>query len=382
MNVRKIMGLWLSILVLCACTGKKSEPGSDASSEIVIGEFGSLTGSEATFGISSNNGLKMAIDEQNAKGGIDGRKIKLITYDNQGRPEEAASVVKRLITQDNVIGIVGEVASPRTLFAAPIAQQYKIPLITPSSVDPKITRVGDHIFRVCFTNPFQGLVMAKFAAQNLKLKRVAILKDMKSDYSLGLAESFEKSFKEQGGEIVATESFQNDDTDFKAQLTQIRSSKPDGIFIPGYYTAVGLIARQVRQLGMKAILLGGDGWESPKLAEIGKDAVIGSFFSTHFTAENPDPFIVDFVKRFKTRYSEIPNGLAAAGYDAGLAMIAALSKAKPLGPETLRTQIASLKDLKGVTGTITINDKRDAVKSAAVVQVTAEGMRFVTTVNP
>lgn len=382
MNVRRILGLWVAIHVLCACTGKKAEPGSDLNSDIPIGEFGSLTGSEATFGISSNNGLKLAIDEQNAKGGIDGRKIKLITYDNQGRSEEAASVVKRLITQDNVVGVIGEAASPRTLFAAPIAQQYKVPLITPSSTDPKITRVGDYIFRVCFTNPFQGLVMAKFTAQNLKLKRVAILKDMKSDYSLGLAESFEKAFKDLGGEIVATESFQNDDTDFKAQLTQIRSAKPDGIFIPGYYTAVGLIARQVRQLGMKAILLGGDGWESPKLAEIGKDAVIGSFFSTHFTAENPDPFIVDFVKRYKARFSDIPNGLAAAGYDAGLALIAALQKAKPLSPETLRAQIAALKDMKGVTGTITINDKRDAVKSAAVVQVTAEGMRFVTTINP
>lgn len=372
------------LLCLCFVWGcKKNAPSnSEGSNDILIGGFDSMTGPEATFGISTNNGERLAFDAKNAAGGVKGRKIRLISYDNQGKAEEAAAVVKRLITQDKVVAILGEVASTRSLFAAPVAQQFKIPMITPSSTNPKVTQVGDHIFRVCFIDSFQGTVMAKFARQNLKLKRVAVLKDLKSDYSLGLAEYFEKTFKELGGEIVSVENYQSDDTDFKAQLTQIRGHKPDGIFIPGYYLGVGLIARQARQLGIKATLLGGDGWESPKLAEIGKDAVVGSFFSTHFTAESSDSFIQEFVKRYKEKFGVIPDGLAAAGYDAALVLIDALERAPELTPSAIREQIAKTKDFKGVTGQITLNEKRDAVKSAVVVQVTADGMRFVTTINP
>ncbi len=375
----KILVLW-SVCAFVACTPQK--PVILENQDILVGEYESLTGSEATFGLSDSYGIKLAFEEQNAKGGINGRKIRLITYDDQGKPDEAATVVKRLITQDKVILILGEVASPRTLFAAPIAQQYKIPLITPSSVDPKITEVGDFIFRICFTSVFQGHVMAEFAAKNLKLKRIAILKDLKSDYSIGFAESFKKDFKTLGGEIVSEQNYSGDDNDFKAQLTEIRSQNPDGLFIPGYYTGVGLIARQARQLGIKTTLLGGDGWESPKLKEIGKSAVIGSYFSTHFNSENPDPFIVDFVKRFKTRFTSKPDGLSAAGYDAGLAAIQALKNANPLTPDNIRLALLNLKNLQGVTGNISINQKRDAVKSAVVVQVTDDGMRFVTTINP
>lgn len=372
----------LSAMVLLAIAGcKKSATTNDQ--EILIGQYGSMTGSEATFGLATDKGIKMAFDAKNAAGGVKGKKLKLITYDNQGKSEEAASVLKKLITQDNVVAVLGEVASTRSLFAGRVAQQMKVPMITPSSTNPKVTQVGDYVFRVCFIDTFQGTAMARFAREHLKLSRVAILKDMKSDYSLGLAEYFEKTFKELGGEIVAIEDYQSDDTDFKGQLTQIRSKKPDGIFIPGYYTGVGLIARQARQLGIKVPLLGGDGWESPKLVEIGKEAVQGSYFSTHFTAESSDPFVQDFVKKYKALYGgEVPDGLAAAGYDAALVLIDALEKAPELTPKAIRDQIAQTKDFKGVTGVITLNEKRDAVKPAVVVRVDGDGVRFVTNMNP
>lgn len=377
-----LKSLLIGTLLSFAIIGCKKS-GTPAGDEILIGQYGSMTGSEATFGISTDNGVKMAIDEKNAAGGVKGKKLKLITYDNQGKSEEAASVVKKLITQDNVIAVIGEVASTRSLFAAPVAQQFKVPMITPSSTNPKVTQVGDYVFRVCFIDTFQGTAMAHFAREHLKLSKVAILKDMKSDYSLGLAEYFEKTFKELGGTIVAVENYQSDDTDFKGQLTQIRAKNPDGIFIPGYYTGVGLIARQARQLGIKVPLMGGDGWESPKLVEIGKDAVQGSYFSTHFTAESTDPFVQEFVKRYKARYEgEVPDGLAAAGYDAALVLIDAMEKAPELTPQAIRDQLAKTKDFKGVTGAITINDKRDAVKPAVVVRVDGGGVRFVTNMNP
>jgi branched-chain amino acid transport system substrate-binding protein len=376
--LRALLLVAIGLTVFVGCTKNSS-----SSNEIIVGEFDTLTGSEATFGISTSQGERLAIDEKNAAGGIRGRQIKLITYDNQGKAEEAASVVKRLITQDHALAILGEVASTRSLFAAPVAQQFKVPMISPSSTSPKVTQVGDYIFRVCFIDAFQGHVMAKFAHENLKLKNVAILKDMKSEYSIGLADVFAARFKEMGGTIADIEDYQSDDTDFKAQLTQIRGKNPDGIFIPGYYTGVGLMARQARQLGIKAVLLGGDGWESPKLVEIGKDAVLGSYFSTHFTAENSEAYIQEFVKKYKEKYHEVPDGLAGAGYDAALALITAMEHATdPLTPENIRNQIAQIKNLKGVTGNITIKANRDADKAAVIVQVTSAGTKFVTSMTP
>jgi branched-chain amino acid transport system substrate-binding protein len=229
---------------------------------IKIGEVGSMTGSEATFGISTHEGLQLAIKEQNAKGGIKGKKIELISLDDQGKPEEAAVATTKLITQDKVAAIVGEVASSRSLAMAPIAQKNKIPMVSPSSTNPKVTEVGDYIFRVCFIDPFQGAVMAKFASETLKAKKVAILRDVKSDYSVGLSNFFAEAFKNTGGEIVVDQSYSSGEVDFNSQLTSIRAKKPDAIFVPGYYTEVGLIAKQARKLGIKVPLLGGDGWDS------------------------------------------------------------------------------------------------------------------------
>jgi branched-chain amino acid transport system substrate-binding protein len=378
-----IWTLLCTIALTLSCTKKSETNTVDASSnEIRIGQFGSMTGGEATFGQSTDKGVRLAIDAKNAAGGIKGKKIVLFTEDNQGKPDEASAVVKKLITQTKVIALIGEVASTRSLAAAPIAQQYKIPMVSPSSTNPRVTQVGNFIFRVCFIDPFQGPVMARFAKDNLKISKVAVLKDLKSDYSLGLAEFFVQKFKEIGGEIVSEQTFQTGDSDFKAQLTQIRAKNPEAIFIPAYYTEVGLIARQARQLGIKAVLLGGDGWDSPKLFEIGQDAVNGGYFSNHYSTESPSAATQTFIKNYQAKYNEVPDGLAAAGYDAAMILLNAIEKAPEITPDAIRAQLAVTKDFDGATGKITINADRNADKAAFIVKVQGKAMKFVTLLGP
>lgn len=377
------------VVLSLGCTKKAGETEaagnatSSATDEILVGEYGSLTGGEATFGQSTDNGIQLALAERNTAGGVKGRKIKIIALDDAGKSEEAASTVTRLITQNKVVALLGEVASSRSLAAAPIAQSNQIPLITPASTNPKVTEVGDYIFRVCFIDPFQGTVMAKFAAENLKAKKVAILRDVKSDYSVGLADFFIKKFKTLGGEIVSDASYQSGEIDFKAQLTQIRSSKPDAIFVPGYYTEVGLIARQAKQLGITAPLMGGDGWDSSKLYEIGKEAINGGYFSNHYTTESTEPAVVEFIKKYKERFGgSTPDSMAALGYDAANILFAAMDRSATVTPKNIRDEIAKTKDFPGVTGKITIDANRNANKPAVVVKVDGTVNRFVTTISP
>lgn len=368
----------LSVLGLFLATGctKKS------ANEIVIGHFASMTGSEATFGTSTDDGIKLAVEEINAAGGIKGKKIKLITMDDQGKAEQAVSVVSRLIEQEKVVAILGEVASGRSLAAAPIAQKAKIPMVTPSSTNPKVTEVGNFIFRTCFIDPFQGTVMASFAINNLKVKKVAVLRDVKSDYSVGLADFFIAKFKELGGTVVADLSYQSQDVDFKAQLTQIKSKNPEALFIPGYYTEVGLIARQARELGIKVPFMGGDGWDSPKLFEIGQQAVNGGYFSNHYASDSTDPIAQEFTKKYKEKYGKVADGMAATGYDGAKILLKAIANAEKPEPAAIRDELAKIKDHTGVTGKITMNEKRDAVKSAVVVQVSGPDYKFISNVNP
>lgn len=365
---------------MLGCT-KHEESAGTAANEIVVGEYGSMTGSEATFGQSTDKGVRLAIDEQNAKGGVKGKHIRLVVEDEQGKQDETAAVVRKLVTKDHIVALLGEVASSRSLIAGPIVQQAQVPMISPSSTNPDVTKVGDYIFRVCFIDPFQGPVMAKFA-KDKGLDKVAILRDLKSDYSLGLSDFFKKKFAELGGEIVAEDTFQSGDTDFKAQLTRIRGKQPKAIFIPAYYTEVGLIARQARQLGIKAVLLGGDGWDSPKLFEIGQDAVEGAYYSDHFSVESPNPATQEFIKRYKTKFNEVPDALAAAGYDAAGVLISAMERASDLSPQAIRAAIASTKDFPGSTGTITINADRNADKEAFILQVKGGTLKFVTSIKP
>lgn len=365
----------MSLLALTNCQSKKSDT-------IMIGNFGSMTGAEATFGISTRDGIILAVEEWNKAGGLLGKQIELKAYDNQGKPEEARLSVEKLINVDNVVAVLGEVASTRSLAGAPVAQQYKVPMISPSSTNPLVTQKGDFIFRVCFIDPFQGEVMAKFAFNTLKLTKAAILRDSKSDYSMGLADYFIKTFVALGGSIVGDEKYVSGDVDFKAQLTNLKSKNPEFLFIPGYYTEVGLIARQTREQGITVPMLGGDGWDSDKLTEIGGASVEGSYFSNHYTIEDPRPEVQDFIKNYEVRFGSKPNAIAASGYDAARILFEAIKKANSVEGQAIRDSLAQTKDFNGTTGIITINEKRDASKSAVVLKVEGKNFKYVTTVNP
>jgi branched-chain amino acid transport system substrate-binding protein len=377
-----------SLLLTGSCIKKDGASSTSATntpegSEILIGEYGSMTGSESTFGVSTHKGVMMAIDEVNKAGGIKGKKIQLKHYDDQGQAAEAVTTMTKLITQDKVSLVIGEVASSRSIAAGAIAQQYKVPMVSPSSTNPKVTQVGDYVFRVCFIDPFQGAVMARFAINNLKLKRAAVFRDIKADYSVGLANFFVEEYKKMGGEVVADVSYASGDMDFKSQLTSIKGKNPDVLFIPGYYTEVGLVARQARELGLKAVLLGGDGWDSEKLTEIGGEAIVGGYFSNHYSHEDKSPVVQNFVAQFKTRYGDVPSGLAAQGYDAAMVAFDAIKRASDLSPKSLRDALAQTKNFQGVTGMITINEDRNAVKPAVVLKVVGpQKTSYVTTINP
>ncbi|MFN7132562.1 MAG: ABC transporter substrate-binding protein, partial [Myxococcales bacterium] len=311
-------------LLAVACSKKSDSQGGEAAAEqvkpgedvILIGEVGSLTGPEATFGESTHRGVELAIREINASGGLRGKKVVVKVLDDQGKPEEAVTATTRLITQDKAVLILGEVASTRSIAMAAVAENNKVPMISPSSTNPRVTEGKQFVFRVCFIDPFQGLVMAKFARENLNLSKVAVLKDVRNDYSIGLTDVFVARFKEMGGEIVKEEAYSSGEKDFKAQLAAIKGANPQAIYVPGYYTDVALIARQAKRLGLDVPLLGGDGWDSPKLFEIGGDAIEGGYFSNHYSTQDPSPKIQKFVADYKAAFGEVPDGLAAMGYDA------------------------------------------------------------------
>jgi len=361
-------------------TGQAPPPA--ASDVILLGEVGSLTGAQATFGISTRNGVELAINEANAEGGVKGKKLAVRVYDDQSKPEEAANAATRLVFQDKVKIILGEVASTNSIAMAHKAQEAGVPMITPSSTNEKVTAIGDYIFRVCFIDPFQGFVMAKFAKENLKTTRAAVLRDTKSDYSQGLSDVFIHKYTEMGGKIVETQSFAQGDTDFRSQLTAIRSAKPEAIYVPGYYNDVGLIARQARELGIKVPLLGGDGWESEKLWELGGTAVVGSYFSNHYSPEDPSPRVQNFIASYKKAYGSVPDSLAALAYDAARVGIEGMRKAPTLENKDIRDAIAQTRDFPGVAGTITLDDHRNAIKPAVVVQVGDTQAKYVATITP
>jgi len=365
-----------------ANTTSTSTGGGDT---IKVGVYGDLTGQTSSFGQSTKNGIELAVDEINAGGGVNGKKIQLVVEDDQGRPEQAKTVVSKLISADKVQAVLGEVASTNSLAAAPVAQEAKIPMITPSSTNPKVTEVGDYISRVCFIDPFQGSVMAKFAANTLKAKTAAILGDVNSDYSKGLTQFFEEEFTKLGGRVIAKEAYTQTDPDFKGQLTKIRNLKPDVLYIPGYYGQVGIIAKQARELDMNMPLLGGDGWDSPEIWKLGGDALKNSYISNHYSAENPAPEIQNFVRAYKAKFNVEPDSLAALAYDAAKVLADAIKRAGGASDGAkLKDAINSTKDFAGVTGKITIDSTRNAVKPAVVLELdpVASKLKYKETITP
>lgn len=378
--------LVFSFLCTIACVQKGANTSTTATNgdTIKVGVYGDLTGQTSSFGQSTKNGIELAVEEINNGGGVNGKKIQLVIEDDQGRPEQAKTVVSKLISQDKVQAVLGEVASTNSLAAAPVAQEAKIPMITPSSTNPKVTEVGDYISRVCFIDPFQGSVMAKFAANTLKAKTAAILGDVNSDYSKGLTQFFEEEFTKLGGKVVAKEAYTQTDPDFKGQLTKIRNLKPDVLYIPGYYGQVGIIAKQARELDMNMPLLGGDGWDSPEIWKLGGDSLKNTFISNHYSAENPAPEIQNFVKAYKAKFNVEPDSLAALAYDAAKVLADAIKRAGGTDSTKLKDAINSTKDFAGVTGKITIDKTRNAVKPAVVLELdpATSKLKYKETISP
>ncbi|AGH96340.1 ABC transporter substrate-binding protein [Pseudobdellovibrio exovorus] len=374
--MKKLVSVIAVSLFVFSCTKKANE------NEILIGSYSPNTGATATFGQFQMNGTQMAIEEINAAGGINGKKIRHINYDNKSDNDETLAVVNRLISQDGVVAILGEATSGRSKIGAQVAQQHKIPMLTSSATNPDVTKIGNYIFRACFIDPFQGTVMAKFMTENLKLKKAAILRDIKNDYSVGLSDIFTQKLKDAGGEILIDVSYQEGDIDFKSQLTAIKSKNVDAIFVPGYYNEVALIAKQAKELGIKQPLLGGDGWSSPKLYEIAKNSLDGSYFSNHYTTESTDPKTIAFVKAYREKYKEDADVMAALAYDAVYFMAEAIKNTTEVTPENIREELTKIKDFHGVTGKMSMNENRDAIKSAVIVQIQGPEYKYITSINP
>lgn len=355
---------------------------AQADGPIKIGEFASLTGKEATYGQAAHKGVLLAIEETNAAGGVLGRKLELITEDNQSKSGESATVVKKLISRDKVTVIIGDITSGRTLEAAPIAQAAKIPLVSPGATNVTVTTKGDYVFRVCFIDDFQGTIMAKFARDTLKLRRAAILSSASSAQSVGLAKFFRAGFATGGATIAAAQKYNEGDKDFRAQLTAIKASGADGVFVPGYYAEAALICRQARDLGLTAPLFGIDGWESPELIKLAGAAVEGCYFSTHYWPENRSTRVTDFNRRFQQRWGAASDGLSALGYDAAMLAIDGIRRAGSTEGAKIRNALAATKGYPAVTGTITFDAQRNPTKSAVVLTVKNGKFAFVQDVNP
>jgi branched-chain amino acid transport system substrate-binding protein len=371
-------------MVALACRPSREGQTAAATGDIPVGMYGALTGGEAAFGQATLEGVKLAVDEINAAGGIGGRKIRLVVEDDQGKAEEAATVVTKLITRDNVIAVIGENSSNQSLAAGPICQTNGVPMISPSSTNPNVTKKGDYIFRVCFTDPYQGKALATFVHDNLKLDTAAVLKDNKNDYSVGLTQFFTQEFTRLGGKVVVEQSYQGGDSEFRPQLTAIKAASPQVLFIPGFYTEVGQIAIQARDLGLTVPMVGGDGWDSPKVIEIGGKSINDSYFSDHYFVGDPRPLVQKFVGAIHQRTGHNPEANAALGYDAMHILADAMRKAGATTADRkkIRDQIATTRDYQGVSGTITMGPDRDPIKPVAMIKIDKGEMTFAAWVKP
>ncbi len=377
-----ILATGLIALAVTGCNKPGGGSGGDGG-EIRVGEFASLTGKEAAFGNSSHKGTLLAIEDVNAAGGVLGKKLKLVTEDNRSTQGESATVVRKMISRDNVIAILGEVASGRSLEGASVCQPNKIPMISPSSTKPEVTEKGDYIFRICFIDPFQGKVLALFANNTLKVKNIAMLVDAAAPYSVGLAANFKDTFTSMGGKIVLEQKFSSGDKDFKAQLTAIKAANPDAIFAPCYYTEAALISRQARELGLKIPVFGGDGWEAPELLQLGGQAMEGTYYSTHYSAEDQSPAVQNFVKKYGARWNnEVPDAMAALGYDSAMVLIEAIKRAGTTDEPKLRDAIAATKNFEGITGNTTLDQNRNATKPAVIMTIKDGKFKYVETIKP
>lgn len=373
-----VIGLAAAMMLAVGCKQKHQE-----SSEILIGHVASLTGDTATFGTSADKGIRLALDEVNQAGPVLGKPVKVLTEDDRSLNDEAKTACEKLINRDHVCAILGEIASSRSIAMAPVCQDAHIPMLSPGSTNPKVTQMGDYIFRACFIDEYQGRAMANFVVTNLKAKRYAVLYAANSDYSVGLKDYFEQAAMSLGAERTIELSYsEKSDVDFRGQLTRIRDTNPDVIIVTGYYTEAGQIARQARELGIKVPLVGGDGWDSDQLLKIGGDALNGCYFANHYAPDEDRPAVKAFVAAFKAKYNEVPDAMAILGYDAMKLMVDAIKRAGSTDGPKIRDALASTKDFPGAAGTITIDQNRNARKPIVIVGIENGKLHFVTAVNP
>lgn len=387
MKFTKVASVLTGVALLAVLGAGCGSTTKSNTNEIKIGANFELTGGVAQYGQSAANGIKLAFQEANAQGGVLGKKLVLVTADNKSEPSESANAITKLITQDKVVAVLGPAASSNVLATVQVAEDNKIPLLTPTGTNPKITfensKVRKYVFRSCFIDPFQGTVMANFATRSMKAKTAAIYVDSSSDYSKGLAKIFEQSFVKNGGKIVAQEAFLQKDQDYKATLTKIKATNPDVIYIPAYYEEVSKIIKQARELGITVPLLGTDGWDSPKLAEIaGAKALNNTFFSNHYSAQDKDPRVQKFVAAYKKQYNQEPDALAVLGYDGALMMIDAIKRANSADPAKIRDALEKTANLQVVTGTLSLDSKHDPVKSAIIIEMKNGKQTFREKINP
>ncbi|OPZ65459.1 MAG: Leucine-, isoleucine-, valine-, threonine-, and alanine-binding protein precursor [Firmicutes bacterium ADurb.Bin506] len=374
--LRRSIILALALLVLVGAASYGAE-------EIKIGLITSTTGDTATFGISVRNAALLWEKQVNARGGILGRQVKIYVEDDKGMPSDAANAALKLINQTKVPVIIGAVTSNCTLAAAPIAQANKVPILTPTSTNVTVTQIGKYVFRSCFLDPLQGQVMARFAVSTLKASTAAMLYDVSSDYSMGLAESFKKQFEALGGKVVASETYSRGESDFSAQLTKIKRVDPDVLWLPDYYNTVGLITRQARQLGIKkATFIGVDGWDSSDLVPLAGDSIEGGYFSNHYSAESTRPMAVAFIKAYTDAYKATPDALAALAYDGCLVVEDAIRRAGKVDSEAITSALATTKNVEAVSGVLTLDADRNPIKDAVVLQVKGGKFVYVTSVSP
>ena len=370
------------LLVGAFAIGCKRQQGGDvvvkpADEKLRIGAFMSLTGDTAQYGISALNGIRMAVEEANGAGGVRGHRVELITQDTRSDPGVTETVVRRLAEEARVHALVGEVVSSRSLAAARVAQEERVPMLTPSATSPEVTAQGDYVFRSCYTDPFQGAALARFAARSLGARRAAVLIDPAQRYSVELARFVREAFERQGGEVVSEQEYREGAADFSGPLAGAAAANPDVIFIPGYYLEAGLLARQAKEMGIGVPLVGGDGWDSPRLYEIGGQALAGDFFSSHFSADDPDPQVQRFVSDYRRLFGGAPDSFAATAYDATRIMLDAAARAHSLDRAAIRDALAETRDFPGVTGNVTFNDERNALKPIVIIRIGDNGRQSV-----
>jgi len=351
-----------------------SQSGTSNANEIKIGINYELSGDNATYGQSSVEGIEMAAEEINAAGGINGKKIVFVKYDNKSEPAEATTLATRLMTQDRVIAVLGPATSGAFKATIPVATQNKIPVASGSATADDVTvdssGVKEYAFRICFSDSYQGTAMAKFALEDLSAKKAVIIMDSASDYSKGLAENFTKTFEEGGGAIVAKEAYVAKDKDFNAILTKIKGQEFDVIFIPGYYNEAGLIIKQARSLGIDVPILGADGFDSPVLLELaGAEALNNVYFSNHYSSLDQDPRVLQFIEDFKKKYNKDPDAFNALGYDLMKFVADAISRAEKLDGESVKNALAATTDFDGVTGSFRIDENHNAIKDVVVIEL-------------